>query len=264
MYDISVKNVKKGNSIYIIFLIAGILVTVGFMYIIISNDRKLKSLDSTVIATKVEINKHRDSDGNTLYNPTYYYVVDGNEYSCPSTSSSNVKPKTDNATIYYDSKNPSECMTEYSKLTNKIWFIGVFIGVAFIIIAVVNIIKIIKRINKIKDLNNHGKLIKNLPYRLEPSGIVINNVKIQRPVVEYTLASGSTITLYGDPRMDKKLTDEDGMVDLVIDENNINNYFIDFEINRLTGNLPTDYFNKPNNNETQTNNNNQNNTTNTL
>ena len=31
------------------------------------------------------------------------------------------------------------------------------------------------------------------------------------------------------------------MVDLVIDENNPKNYFIDFEINRLSGNLPSDY-----------------------
>lgn len=32
------------------------------------------------------------------------------------------------------------------------------------------------------------------------------------------------------------------MVDLVIDESNSENYFIDFEINRLTGNFQSDYY----------------------
>ena len=39
----------------------------------------------------------------------------------------------------------------------------------------------------------------------------------------------------------RKYSDQDGMVDLVIDENSPKNYFIDFEINRLSGNLPSDY-----------------------
>ena len=98
----------------------------------------------------------------------------------------------------------------------------------------------------IKELNKKGKLVKNLQYHLEDTGMSVNHVQIQRPVVEYTLPSGSVVTLYGDPRHDGKLYDADGMVDLVIDENNPNNYFIDFEINRLTGNLPTDYYNPDN------------------
>ena len=36
-----------------------------------------------------------------------------------------------------------------------------------------------------------------------------------------------------------------GLVDLVIDENNPTNYFIDFDINRLGGNLPSDYYVEP-------------------
>lgn len=264
MYDISVKNVKKGKNLYIIFLVAGLFATIIFAFIMISNSNKLKSLDSTVTSTKVEINTHKDSDGNILYSPTYYYEVDGIEYTCPSTSSSSAKPKTDNANVYYDSKNPSECMTEYSKSSNKFCLIGVAIGVLFIVVAIINMVKVNKRVNKIKELNNRGKLVKNLPYRLEPSGIIVNDVEIQRPVVDYTLPSGSTVTLYGDPRMDKKMADADGMVDIVIDENDISNYFIDFEINRLTGNLPTDYFNKPTNNVTQSNNIYQNNTQNTF
>ena len=103
-------------------------------------------------------------------------------------------------------------------------------------------IKISKRVKAVQELNKKGKLVKNLPYRLEDTGMTVNNVRIQRPVVDYTLPSGSIIKLLGDPRHDKKSADSDGMVDLVIDENNPDNYFIDFEINRLTGNLPQDFY----------------------
>lgn len=53
------------------------------------------------------------------------------------------------------------------------------------------------------------------------------------------------VKLKGDPRHDRKLIDTDGMVDLVIYESNPSNYFIDFEINRLSGNQSTDYYNQP-------------------
>lgn len=89
-------------------------------------------------------------------------------------------------------------------------------------------------------LNWCGKLVKNLPYRLVDAGVAINNVQIKKPVVNYTLPDGKKIVLIGDARHDRKSFDADGMVDLIIDENNPDNYFIDFEINRITGNLPTD------------------------
>lgn len=243
MYDIKTKNVKKGNSFYLLFLVVGLLFLVIIGWILISNYIKLNSLDSTTTSTKVVVNSHIDNDGGTMYSPTYYYTVNGVDYSCSSNSSSSKNPGTSNKKVYYDSKNPSRCMTEYSKSSNSFLFIILILPIAFIAMAITNMRKIGKRVKLIKELNTRGKLVKNLPYRLENSGLVVNNVPIQRPVVDYTLSSGSTITLYGDPRHDKKQADVDGMVDLVIDENNPDNYFIDFEINRLTGNLPTDYYN---------------------
>lgn len=124
------------------------------------------------------------------------------------------------------------------------YFLIIFLAIPiiFIIVAVVNINKINQRLKVIQELNVKGKLVKNIPYHLENTGMSVNNVQIQRPVVEYTLPSGTTIILYGDPRHDRRMADADGMVDLVIDEGNPNNYFIDFEINRLSGNLPNDYY----------------------
>ncbi len=242
MYDIDTTNVKKGKKFFSIFLIVGIVTFIaigGFLYV---GYAKLNSLDSTTISTGLQVSSYVNHEGTTMYKPTYFYMVNGENYSCPSNTSTSIRPESDGVTIYYDSKNPSKCMSEYSKKGNYILLIALILPISFLLVAVINMKKINKRLEKIEELNQRGKLIKGLPYRLENTGMVVNNVPVQRPVVEYTLASGSTIPLYGDPRHDRKYSDADGLVDVVIDENNPDNYFIDFEINRLTGNQASDYY----------------------
>lgn len=252
MFDINIKNIKKGKSFYNIFLIFGIFFLILFIGIFISSVTKINSLDATVLSNRVEIKSHVDSEGSTLYTPVYYYDVKGISYSCSSNSSSSINPGTKNKLVYYDTKNPSSCLTEDSKSINYFILIALIIPLVFIIVAVINMNKINKRIKAINELNNKGKLVKNLPYRLENTGMVVNNVPIQRPVVDYRLPTGTVITLMGDPRHDRKHCDADGMVDLIIDENNPDNYYIDFEINRLTGNLPEDYYQPTINNQSST------------
>ena len=242
MYDIDTSNVKKGIKFFLMFLFAGVFLLGILLAILIMNIINYKSLDSEIMSNHVEINTYEDSDGDTMYSPTYYYNIRGKEYKCSSQGSSSIMPSTKNRKVYFDSKNPSRCMTDYSRGSNKWILLFLLLPIVFISVAVYNIIKVNKRIKLINELNTTGKLVKNLPYRLENTGMSINGVQIQRPVVDYTLPSGTTITLQGDPRHDKKVADKDGMVDLIIDEANPNNYFIDFEINRLSGNLPTDYY----------------------
>ena len=249
MYDINTKNVKKSKNFFYIFLAVGLLLLIIMGGIFIFSIVKQNSLDSTVLSERVEIKSYIDDEGVTMYSPVYYYSVHGEEYTCGSNSSSSYNPGTQNNTVYYDSKNPSNCMTEYSKSSNYFLLVFMILPIIFILIAVVNIRKVNKRVKEILVLNNRGKLIKNLPYRLENTGTVVNGIPIQRPVVEYSLPSGAQITLYGDPRNDKKQYDADGMVDLLIDESNPAVYFIDFEINRLSGNLPQDYYQQININQ---------------
>lgn len=241
MYDINTKNVKKGKKFYFIFVAVGILFLGIMGGIVIHNYTKLNSLDGKTMSTRIDVNSYIDDEGQTMYSPIYYYVVHEKEYSCASNSSSSINPGTENKPVYYDTKNPSNCMTEYSKSSNWILIAFMLLPIIFIVVGVLNMIKVNKRVKQIEELNQKGKLVKNLLYRLENTGMVVNNVPVQRPVVEYTLPTGSTITLYGDPRHDKKTGDADGMVDLVIDEQNPDNYYIDFEINRIGGNLPSDY-----------------------
>lgn len=246
MYDINTKNVEKGKRFFLIFLVAGIFFGLLLGGVYVAGLFKKSNLDSDTVSTRVEVRTVEGSDGDTLYTPDYYYRVKGTEYKCTSNSSSSIRPSTESKTVYYDSKNPEICMTSYSLSSNNFLLLAMIIPAIFIAVSVLNMRKISKRIVIIKELNQKGKLVKNLPYRLEDTGTVVNNVPIQRLVVDYTLPSGSVISLYGDPRYDKKATDADGMVDLVIDEANPDNYFIDFEINRLAGNQPTDYYNNPN------------------
>ena len=243
MYDIDTSNVKKGIKFFLMFLFVGVFFLGILLAILIMNIINYKSLDSEIMPNHVEINTYEDSDGGTMYSPTYYYNIRGKEYKCSSQGSSSIMPSTKNRKVYFDSKNPSRCMTDYSRGSNKWILLFLLLPIVFISVAVYNIIKVNKRIKLINELNTTGKLVKNLPYRLENTGMSVNGVQIQRPVVDYTLPSGTTITLQGDPRHDKKVADKDGMVDLIIDEANPNNYFIDFDINRLTGKLPTDFYN---------------------
>lgn len=244
MYDINVKNVKTEINYYRFFLYIGILVALIINTIVILSIIKLKSLDSYTLSRYVEIQSYKDDDGDRMYTPIYYYNVNGETYKCKSSSSSNIKPEKTNGKVYYDSKNPEKCMTEYSRKSNKILIIGNIIPSVFIAIGGINVYKIRKKVKKIKTLNKTGKLIKNMPYYMENTNIWVNRVNIQRIVVDYQLPNGELTKLYSNPRYDHKYEDEDKCVDLLIDENNPENYFIDFEINRLSGNKEEDYYKK--------------------
>lgn len=215
---------------------------IAMWQVYVSSTIMSKSLDSSVRSTSVEVRTYISDDGPTIYSLVYLYKVDGESYECPfDFSLSKNFGNNRNKTVYYDSDNPANCMVDRSNSGNNI-LLFMLIPISSIVNAVVNIIKANKRIKGILKLNQTGKLVKNLPYRLEDTGTVINGVAIQRPVVEYVLPSGVNVTLRGDARYDRKTFDSDGMVDLLIDENNPENYFIDFEINRINGNLPQDYY----------------------
>lgn len=242
MYDINTENVKKGKLFFMVFFFAGLLFLVVMCSFGIPIIVKYKSLDSSVTSSRVEVRSYLNDESEFMYSPTYYYKVDETTYSCKSNTSSSVDPGTDNKTVYYDSKNPSDCITEYSWSKLKVMVLFLILPISFIILAIVGIIKTNRRVKQIMELNQKGKLVKNLPYRLVETGRIVNNVPILMPVVDYVLPSGKTVTLKGDARHDRKNSDADGMVDLLIDESNPSNYFIDFEINRLSGNLPQDYY----------------------
>ena len=246
MYDINTKNVKKSYKFYAIFIIAGVLFAAIMLGIFIAGIVSQNSLDSSTTSTRVSINETKDSDGDNMYSPDYYYEVDNKEYKCSTNVSSSVKPDEKGTTVYYDSKDPSKCRTEYENGVNGFLLLFLILPAVFIVIGIVFINKTKKRVKVINDLNQNGKLVKNLPYHLEESNISVNDVPLMKIVVDYRLPNGQVVKLEGDPRFDRKDSDGDGKVDLVIDEANPENYYLDFEINRISGNRSEDYYVDPN------------------
>ena len=242
MYDINLKNVKKGKTLFLIFFVIGLLTLIIPTALIYFQNESVKRLDSSVMSTKMDVESYLNEDGNRMYEAVYTYEVNGIEYKCDSNVSSSFIPSEKNVNIYYDSNKPSFCMTEGSKNATPFIYLFYLIPLVFILIGFFGLKSNKKRIKSIMDLNNKGKLVKNLPYRLERTGTVINNRPVLRPGVDYKLPNGSIVTLYGDGRYDFKESDEDGMVDIIIDEQNPSNYYIDFEINRLSGNREEDYY----------------------
>lgn len=254
MYDINLKVIKKGRGFWYIFLAVGLIFFI-ILGLVIFSWRVPSYMTASIKSSSVEIIEDYDSYEDTMYySKKYNYYVDGEHYVCNSSFSSNVYPSQENVEIYYDKSNPSDCRPDDSD-TSALLFMGIFLILpsVFIILALVNLIKINKRINKVKELNEVGRLVKGLPYKLENTGMSVNDVPIQRPVIDFTLKTGEIIKLKGDGRFDGKLKDEDGLVDLVIDEFHPDNYFIDFEINRVGGNQSSDYYQQPNQDSYSTN-----------
>ncbi|MDR2336681.1 MAG: hypothetical protein LBE03_01090 [Candidatus Nomurabacteria bacterium] len=100
----------------------------------------------------------------------------------------------------------------------------------FILIFVIHCINIHRKVKKIHYLERYGILVKDLPYEMQDSGMVVNDVPIKRIAIEYTLQDGTKTFLFGEKRLDNKLGDADGKVDMLIDPNDQSNYYIDFNI----------------------------------
>ena len=120
---------KKNNIlVYVCIAIFGIL-GVYFTFFA-SNTSKY---DSKVEAYRISPNESYDSDGNSVYYPTYYFEVDGKEYECKTTNGSSKYPNEKNNMVYYDSTNPEKCTTDYAKSTSKLAGIICLIATAIIV-----------------------------------------------------------------------------------------------------------------------------------
>lgn len=111
-----------------------------------------------------------------------------------------------------------------------------------LVIAVFSIVKIIKTIIRLKKLNKVGVLYKNVPYVLESTGTKLSGVRLRKPIVDFELPGGVITRLEGDTRRDKKRIEKRGYIDLLIDPNDPNNNYMEFNINRIEGNRPEDFY----------------------
>lgn len=176
MYDINTKRVKKRWHLHFMLLILGFIFFLIIGGIIIFNYKKLVGLDSSVMSRGVRVKSYINDDGNTMYSSIYYYRVDGVDYSCSPDSSSRTNPGTENKKVYYDSKKPSKCMPNHSKLDIETYFFLLLIPIFIIVFSLSNVKKAAKKIKTIEELNKKGKLVKNLPYQLKNNQSIDNHL----------------------------------------------------------------------------------------
>lgn len=236
MYDISFKNLKKGLWVGVPVVLIGLLFEGIGLFFTFRPMIQQKFMDAHTQAVTVEFDEWAG-----MHSPVYTFYVDGISYDCYTPFSARGPVDKSKMTIYYDSKNPDNCVSPYTgnSVLSDLSFL--LFPLVFIGYGIYRVMKVCKRIMAIKKLNQTGTLIKQLPYVLVYTDLVVNNTLLMVPQVEVTLPNGETVQLRGDPRYDHKTKDTDGFVDLVIDYQHPENYFIDFEINRIGGNLSTDY-----------------------
>lgn len=230
MYDIDFKNIKKNYLFGFIFLIVGIIILGVFLIFPLLAINEKNKYDSQTDSNSVTYKTSENDDGKTMYTPIYKFEVDGRQYSCEANYSTNIKPSKDIDIIYYDKNNPENCMPNIEMDFYKFFILFAILPVIFIIIGIIFILNVRKKVKKAKYLSEYGQLIKNLPYRMVNSNVTINNRRLLAIEIDYTLPDGTTKKLVGNPRYDHKTSDEDNLVDLLIDPNDPNNYYIDFNI----------------------------------
>ena len=116
---------------WIVYLCAFIFGIVGIYLTFISGNTN--KYDSETKAYRIDVNESYDSDGGYTYRPTYYFRVDGRDYECHTKGGSSSYPKDSKNTVYYDSKNPTNCKTEYEKSTSKLGGIICLVATGIII-----------------------------------------------------------------------------------------------------------------------------------
>lgn len=223
----SIDNILKTNKlmykIIFIFSLAFILFfsIIGLKDIInVSStyNRKVKSNISEYIPTD-----------NNMYKKVYYFDADNRQFSClDSVVINNKNNQIDKKTIYYNFEDPNVCTTNIIKKTNLIVYIFIILLCIPLLIGLIGMIKINKKLNKIKMLSKCGKLVKNLQYEVvemkKKNGNILYKAKTKYKV------KNQVLILYSESIYDKKLFKEYPTIDLLINENDVNDYYLDFNI----------------------------------
>ena len=216
----------------IILILSGMLpFAIGMLWGVPAIQKRINT-DTYTIASRVELNEHwlRSSSGRMLaYSPTFYYNVGEIQYSCSGSTpshkaDSSIKPDVNNSKVFYNSKSPELCISEYDFIQDCIFgFVFLIIALALFVIGLVWFVNGIKQCINILKLIKHGQLIKNIPCRIIPANISIKKKEGYIIELEYNgqkLKSEAKFDI--DVRRNK--------ADLLIDPLDSKIYFIGFNI----------------------------------
>lgn len=228
MFSIDYSQYKRRRRFWLIFLLLGLFVIIfAFIFFIFFFIKKIP-LNREAHGILEYYDERINDEGTRLYQPSYKFKVNGKEYICKSSVSSSNMPSSESV-ILYEKVNPSNCSVKNDYKFLYFLLIPIGVGIIFIAFGSYFLFKINKIIKKTKYLNSNGKLIRGIPYTLEDTNISENGIPLKKIVINYTLPNGTTRRLVSDSKANY-YNNDDGLVDLLIDPNDENNYFIDFEI----------------------------------
>lgn len=228
MFYIDYSQYKKRNKFWMIFLLIGLFIVIFIAIFYIYFFVKRIPLNREANGEIEYYGEYRNDEGTIMYQPSYRFKVKNKEYFCSSSISTSNKPSS-KSIILYEKGNPDNCLVKNDSNFYYFLLIPVFVGLIFALLGGFFVFKNHKIIKKIKYLSNNGKLVKGIPYTLEDSNVYENGTQLKKIVVNYTLPNGVTRRLVSDLKSNY-YGNNDGFVDLLIDPNDENNYFIDFEI----------------------------------
>ncbi len=240
MYDVNLYDMKKRkNRFLIIIIILSLLMILIWKTPYIHIINYLFYGSSTTPETVVLENQYDNLEEKDY---TYSFSYKGKHYSCYSNTSAN-ELDLKKRKLFFDSHRPNRChiVKEISGFFPFLFLLSIIFSF-FIILSIHSFISLRKKIKIISYLNQNGKLVKRIPYSLTPSQFMINGDTRFKPVVSYPLSNGLEVSLYGDAKHYSTYEYGENTIDMIIDENHPDIYYINFNINRLTGNLERDFY----------------------
>lgn len=232
MIEVKLSNIKSKKKTGFILLIVGLIIAGVCFYIYFNIDNKKNNYDRVVRAEYIDANCTIDSEGDEMCSPIYHFKVNGESYECRSSSSSSIFNEDKNE-VYYQKGNPKSCLTEFDLGNSFIFLIVALIGCLLMVIGLINLIIAILKYKTIKLLIKKGTLFKGVAYTLDTTGNM-NGSHYAIPIVDLEIPNGSVLHLVGDSISNKQFGNTGNTVDVLIDLDNPNKYFIDYEI-RMSG-----------------------------
>lgn len=196
------------------------------------NAKNSKDSHTTSVA---EIVTYRSSRNYSA--PIFYYNVNGEEYTCLIKVHSTLSPTPEERKIYYDSKNPSNCISEYEvSLTYKYSKPIIIVTILEFLISLYILLSLLMTQLKIKRLKKSGLLIKGLHCTIKNTQTATLNNSGFYILIDYITPDGTLLKLKSDIKYYKHIVNIN-KADLLINPSNPKEYYISFDIPDIVINM---------------------------
>lgn len=226
-YKIDEKNLKSSFVLANLFLLIAFIMVLIFASVIVPVKVKEYLYTEKVEAYDTDLYYSTGEE----YRIKFTYYVDGKQYTHIADDASS-DDDDHSKVLYYKKGEPDLAVSEFEiKEANEYMFLLILPGLLLVASTAIRISNWLK-VAKVKRLCKKGVLVKNIPYKLVSTNLVVDNKKIMAFCITYTFPDGITRELIGDGIY--KEVEETGWCDLLYDPNNYTNYYIDKSI-KITG-----------------------------